>query len=136
MRFKNLAGLQFGRLTTIRLNGLSSDKCKLWLCRCNCGNEVTVKSASLLSGNTKSCGCFYRKDLTGKQYGRLVVKEMVGRDYKSGQSIWRCLCDCGVEKEVYYSHLISGDTKSCGCFGSEIRAKVNTTHGMTGTPPC
>ncbi|WP_288745778.1 hypothetical protein [uncultured Enterococcus sp.] len=28
-----------------------------WLCECECGDKVAVKSDSLLSGHTKSCGC-------------------------------------------------------------------------------
>lgn len=28
-----------------------------WLCLCDCGNIKNVRSHSLLSGNTKSCGC-------------------------------------------------------------------------------
>lgn len=28
-----------------------------WNCQCDCGNRVVVKSDSLISGHTKSCGC-------------------------------------------------------------------------------
>lgn len=28
-----------------------------WLCRCECGNETFVRTARLLIGETKSCGC-------------------------------------------------------------------------------
>ena len=30
---------------------------KGWKCRCSCGNEVTVSTGNLKSGNTSSCGC-------------------------------------------------------------------------------
>ena len=29
-----------------------------WLCTCVCGNLIIVRAHALLSGNTKSCGCF------------------------------------------------------------------------------
>lgn len=56
-RKKDLAGQTFGKLTVIKpgtktLNGHIS-----WLCRCECGNKLTVASHHLISGNTQSCGC-------------------------------------------------------------------------------
>lgn len=33
----------------------------VWLCRCDCGNEVEVSAHSLRNGNTKSCGCLNRE---------------------------------------------------------------------------
>lgn len=53
---QDLTGLTFGRLTTISID-LTKAKVS-WLCRCECGNMVTVAATSLKSGNTKSCGCF------------------------------------------------------------------------------
>jgi hypothetical protein len=29
----------------------------MWLCQCDCGNEITLSSNPLQRGNTKSCGC-------------------------------------------------------------------------------
>lgn len=29
----------------------------MWLCKCECGNTGTIRSSSLASGNSKSCGC-------------------------------------------------------------------------------
>jgi len=47
-------GMRFGFLTAkakVRASTAS------WLCLCFCGNEINVRSANLLSGKTKSCGC-------------------------------------------------------------------------------
>lgn len=33
-------------------------------------------------------------DLTGKRFGRLIVKGIVGKN-KYGTYIWNCICDCG-----------------------------------------
>lgn len=56
MRVKNLAGIKFGKLNVInRVPNIG--KKVVWRCFCDCGQECIVKSDSLLSGKTKSCGC-------------------------------------------------------------------------------
>lgn len=62
------------------------------------------------------------RDLTGQRFGRLLVLSKA--DGKPGR--WNCLCDCGNEKVVYGSCLVSGSTKSCGCY----RRELHMTHGM------
>jgi hypothetical protein len=53
------------------------------------------------------------KTLIGKIFGRY---EVIGEGNRKGTNrYWRCKCDCGVVKEVRGSHLISGNTVSCGC---------------------
>lgn len=32
-----------------------------WLCRCDCGNEIIVRTHCLTSGHTKSCGCLQKE---------------------------------------------------------------------------
>lgn len=58
------------------------------------------------------------KDLTGKRFGRLIVKYYVGKN-KHKQTLWLCECDCGSLKEVLAGRLQSGVTKSCGCIRKE-----------------
>ena len=56
---EDLTGRFFGRLTVLEQaewkNGTS-----YWRCRCECGNETTVRYAYLITGHTKSCGCLQR----------------------------------------------------------------------------
>lgn len=68
------------------------------------------------------------KDLTGKQFGRLLVERQNGRS-KSGSVMWECLCDCGKRKTVRGSHLTSGSTLSCGCEHREIASATALRHG-------
>lgn len=73
-----------------------------------------------------------RIDLTGHRYSRWVVlheSEANGRSRR-----WRCVCDCGTERDVYQDHLRSGASQSCGCFRSEVTADRATKHGSAGTP--
>lgn len=60
-QFKNLEGQTFGRLTVISYAGKSTSKRCLWRCRCKCGNETVLLSASLGEGRTQSCGCLTRQ---------------------------------------------------------------------------
>lgn len=64
---KNLKGKRFGRLTVISENGRDCIGNVLWLCKCDCGNEVTVKSSMLNNGHTKSCGCFAKEIVKEKR---------------------------------------------------------------------
>lgn len=67
-------------------------------------------------------------DLTGQRFGRLVVIERCGRDYR-GFIFWRCRCDCGGEKLVITSYLRYGQTRSCGCLRREQLVARNYRHG-------
>lgn len=55
--FKDLTGIRFGKLTAIKPNGKTKQNMVLWLCKCDCGNEVTVRGTNLSQKRTKSCGC-------------------------------------------------------------------------------
>lgn len=53
----DLTGKIFGRLTVISRD-ISKDFTKTkWICKCECGNIVSVFSNSLMNGGTKSCKC-------------------------------------------------------------------------------
>lgn len=60
---KPLIGKKFGRLTVIADTQEKQGTAKMWLCRCECGKELKVRTDSLTSGRTISCGCYlYDKD--------------------------------------------------------------------------
>lgn len=61
-----------------------------------------------------------KKDLTGQQFGRLVVLEEVKKE-GNRKRFWRCRCTCGRETIAEESHLKSGHTKSCGCYRKDIQ---------------
>ena len=61
-RINNLAGKVFGKLTVISLSDeRSHNRGTTWNCRCSCGNEVKIRSDSLVDRNTKSCGCLQKE---------------------------------------------------------------------------
>lgn len=60
MMANDLSGCRFGRLSAIERQGSRRNNA-LWLCRCDCGNELHVISGHLRSGHTQSCGCAHQK---------------------------------------------------------------------------
>ena len=63
------------------------------------------------------------KDLTGHKYNRWTV---VAFSHLNSGSHWLCQCDCGTVKTVRRQGLISGTSKSCGCFNIEASRAKNT----------
>ena len=122
----DLSGRRFGRLFVVRQTDQFYRSHRIYECKCDCGKTTFVKSCSLVTGNTQSCGCLNRertseasrKDITGKRFGRLVAIKPVGSRAGSG-IMWRCKCDCGKEIVTSCAHLISGHTSSCGCYRSD-----------------
>lgn len=54
--FRNKTGMRFGRLVVLRqAEARYRGGGAWWLCRCDCGNEVTVRGDRLAAGITKSC---------------------------------------------------------------------------------
>lgn len=57
----DLTGFRYGRLTVVarspELYKSGGSKRILWICRCDCGDQLSVMGQALRSGNTKSCGC-------------------------------------------------------------------------------
>ena len=111
-----------------------------WLCKCECGKEKEVARRSLLSGESKSCGCSFREfllktkelntdkiyftDLISKRFGRWIVLQKATNS-KSGLRRWLCKCDCGIEREVLEPSLIKGSSTSCGCYQREASRNGN-----------
>lgn len=68
-----------------------------------------------------------RIDLTGKQFGRWKVVRYAGPSAMCAK--WLCKCECGNERELFSSSLISGRSRSCGCWVSGLVSSASTKHG-------
>ena len=129
-KFRDLSGMQFGRLTVLRRDESCKGKNIKWICQCSCGSITSVAGYHLTRGDIQSCGCLCREaasarciDLTGNTYGRLTVVKRAGVD--SGKNVtWICRCSCGNSVVVAGDKLKSGNTKSCGCLSKEVSRKT------------
>ena len=70
-------------------------------------------------------------DLTGQQFGRLVVIQRAKAINK--RTKWLCRCECGNEVVVESYNLKTGHTQSCGCLQREATSSANKTHHCTHT---
>lgn len=71
-KFIDLSGQRFGFLTVLRRDGNHMRKYKskrdrkgpiLWLCRCDCGQEIRARSDLLIRGRRKSCAMNGHKNM-------------------------------------------------------------------------
>jgi hypothetical protein len=78
----NLLGLRFCRLEVVSRAENDKHGKTMWVCKCDCGNEIVAAGQNLLRGRTKSCGCLYEERAHRKSGTRLY-------------SIWQSMkCRC------------------------------------------
>lgn len=132
----DITGQRFGRWTVVGEVRDSAGKHAGWKCRCDCGNERTMRGSQLRNGKSKSCGCLSvdlarsrYNDLTGMKFGRLTA---IRRVENIGHKVaWECRCDCGRTVRVTGDALHRGTTQSCGCLHKEVTHNLLTTHGQS-----
>lgn len=98
-KFVDLTGKRFGRLTVIGLSDeRSKDRGRKFICKCDCGNMVLVRTADLNNGNTRSCGCLNRE----------LVLSRTRKHGKTDTRIHRIWCDmrrrCYVKSRPFYDN--------------------------------
>lgn len=119
----DLTGKTFDHLTVIQKDNSRKNGKTYWICKCSCGNTVSVYGYYLRTGHTKSCGCLSnkmrsdsnRQNLIGQTFGYLTVLSYEGST-ENRQSLYKCRCNlCGSEKVYRAGNLKSGNSQSCGC---------------------
>lgn len=112
----DLSGQRFGRLTVIKRVENGNGGRARWLCRCDCGNEKTVLSGNLRSGDIQSCGCLW-KELTSARSTRH------GLHHTRLYSIWIGMIHrCTDEKHIYYKHYGGRGIKVCSEWLNSVTA--------------
>lgn len=124
-------GQTIGYLTFYRTNQQDSRNNHLWRAVCKCGNESLIAASDIAQRKKNtlgplSCGCYqYNElDLAGKKFGKLLAVSKTTKQTSSGNYLWECICDCGNTTLSASSHLISGNTQSCGCQTSRNEAYI------------
>lgn len=120
MKIKDLVGKKFGKLTVIRFIGhkfrgkTPPRSCRMWLCKCDCGREITTITEYLVNKDTKSCGCAKAHIFEiGQQIGRETILEKLP---SNNNNLFLCRCYCGI---VY--KRIAGRIQGRGCRGCSAR---------------
>lgn len=140
-------GKKFGKLTVIER---TTEDYQKWLCQCDCGNQAIVRIHAIAGGDTVSCGCRKREIgeqraaqyfngpkliETGSKFTRWTVIKGKSVD---GRYRYLCECDCGEHRWISQRSLVTGDSKSCGCYHREVSRlhakRMFTTHGLSYTP--
>ena len=86
-RTKNLVGQKFGKLTVVELFEDSNKfNRRMYRCKCDCGNEITVSSICLLSGHTSSCGCLV-------SYWNMYIKKFLDKNNIENQPEYPVVID-------------------------------------------
>jgi hypothetical protein len=106
----DLTGRIFGRLT-VKSRIVPPKGRTLFVCACECGNEVTVNGSDLQTGNNVSCGCF-RTTRIGKvnyKHGAASKNDLTGA-YRS----WRAMKDrCHNEDNINFKAYGARGVKVC-----------------------
>jgi hypothetical protein len=89
-------GQRFGRLVALNRDNNNTHPRTKWLCRCDCGKEISVFNFNLAKGNTFSCGCWQRHQSAAAHLrhgeSRRRRTEKCSREYSSwGSMRERCL---------------------------------------------
>ena len=81
----DITGQKFGRLTAIEPTSKRKQRCVVWKCKCDCGNNVLVSTGYLLNKQVQSCGCL-RKE-TGFKNGRQLAQINIDENVILGTNI-------------------------------------------------
>lgn len=65
---KDITGKAFGRLVALEPTEKRMGGSVVWRCRCSCGRETMAAYSSLISENTKSCGCMRKEHESPNAY--------------------------------------------------------------------
>ena len=116
MKFIDLTGQKFGRLTVVERVEDYKFKGVYWLCECECGNTKIVQGKNLKSGNTQSCGCFRMEESHNRR-----VKEntyefydeyVIGKDVCYNQSFIIDIDDYEKIKDITWTRDDKGYVRS------------------------
>jgi len=116
--FIDRTGQRYGRLVVLRLAESTVYRGKprtYWLCRCDCGNEVTIQSSHLGDGRSTSCGCRSRGPRLepGAAARKRVLKAYTGSARKRGL--------CWELSNEDFDRLTSQDCFYCGLPPSTVQ---------------
>lgn len=111
-------GKRFGRLLVGEKAG-SNGSHSIYICGCDCGNEILISSSHLKAGRTNSCGCL-QKELAAK---RMSIKTGdLNPAWKGGTSIDARNCQ---EYKVWKRSILKRDNRTCQICGDKHELEIH-----------
>lgn len=148
-RTEDLTGRVFTRLTVVERGEdhitPAGDHRPKWVCRCTCGEVVSVQADALIQEQTLSCGCLGRErraaaaavlthDYSTKVFGELAVL-VRGDDYVTPggwrEITWICYCRACERFCVVFGSNLKREPKSCGCLKRVDEPTYDGAHART-----
>jgi hypothetical protein len=135
-------GQVYGKLTVVSFDGYrlsGKQNISQFICRCTCGNALSVQGRLLKSGNSTSCGCklaAYRAKLKGtpqcdaipgQKWNKLTFIKWLYT--KKKRAICEFECECGKHATLSLTNVKNGKTESCGCLRLENARKMGLIYG-------
>lgn len=116
MKFVDITGMKFNRLTVLRRSDTNKDGHPAWVCRCDCGNETVVLGKYLKNGKIKSCGCYKKEQNKSRfsEYNKSLGKECHGQSTSRLYAIWCSMKSrCSEERGKAYKDYGGRGIKVC-----------------------
>ena len=113
-KFIDLTDKRYNKFIVIKFHEFRNLK-TFWMCKCDCGKEISVRADSLKEGKIKSCGCWsFEKERYNPSF---VLKEIYNikeasesREYKT----WKNIKERCYNKKCKHYHSYGGrDIKVC-----------------------
>lgn len=145
----DLKNKSIGCWTVLYRSGTDKYRQAVWFCSCICGNTKQFKGRNLRTKVGLKCDSCGRdgkhsydydvdgiNDLIGSKFGRWTILGL-GEDRYSIKSKRRykqlkCICECGVIKDVDKISLLNGKSLSCGCLRIEKCIESSTFDDLSG----
>jgi len=127
---KHIIGKKINKWTVIEHCGWNNYGKRLYLVRCECGNESKKRFDRIkLSRGCVECG---KASMTKYWFkpGQQVYSWTVLYKTKLSGNKYRCRCKCGRESNIAAKDLNSGVSKGCRSCHTSAR---NKTHGLSGS---
>lgn len=123
--YKDRSGERHGRLTVLYRTISKTNKNSYWICKCDCGNYISISSCGLNNNHTQSCGCYQKEQAskTHKKFNKYDLSQGYGIGYTSNTNnpFYFDIEDYELIKDYCWLENDQGYATSHNADGSNIR---------------